>query len=387
MQLYKLFPSGSLFGLGTKADGILHDSFSNKHWSAIVVLSMRPFHKSVWISAAAILCGAITTHARPQSSAYNDIREHGAVGDGVTDNCLALQKAASACGQGTILVPAGRFATSCGIALPESCSLLGVNAQSSVLLITASTAAAVSVGDAQHYAENQKIENLTIDANGLAKDGVYLRWFHSYTLRDVWVRNALVNAFHFGDPGLPYPSYGVYVWNSTAYRGKGITIPKGSVGILLDNATDNLVTGSSVVGSETGIRVERGGNIFTNDHVWAFGPGWMSIGFDDNGFNNFWDGVEADTVRQTGLLVRRTGAMTIIRGCRFYNNAQGEDGVAVGIEFLAAKPTATIADNVFLGADASHRLALDVKLSQTANVTMAGNLARNTVRSVSVTAK
>ena len=330
----------------------------------------------IQVSAILLLVSSVSD---AQSSPYIDIRNYGAVGDGKTDNCKSLTTAAAACVNGTMLIPTGTFATSCGIALPVSCSMQGINIQASIIQISAATSGAVvTVGNPSTYAFNQKIEGLTINANGLANDGIFLRWFHGFTLRDVWVQNALVNSFHFGDPAIHYASYGTYVWSSTAYRASKVPIPIASTGFLLDNATDNMIVGSSVVGSNTGIRVNTGGNIFTNDHVWAFAPGWMTIGYDDNGLNNFWDGVEADSVKTYGLIVRRPGAVTMVRGCRFYNNRGAEDNKAVGIRIDAASISATISDNIFYGADDKHRLAQDVSAAHGSQISLSGNQAIHT---------
>jgi len=328
---------------------------------------------------AALILSIASSYCAAQATPYIDIRNYGAVGNGTTNNCTAFTNAAAACVNATMLIPAGTFATSCTITLPISCSIEGINNAASIIQISASTTGAViTQGDGSDIAQNQKIEGVTIDAKGLANDGIFLRQFHGYTLRDVTVNNALVNSFHLGDSTIS-GSYAAYIWNSTAYRASGVAIPVASIGVFIDNSTDNQVIGSTVIGSNTGIRVNTSGNILTNNHVWAFGPAWMTIGFDDNGLNNFWDADEADTVETYGLIVRQTGARTMIRGGRFYNNGSGQDNVAVGIKFSAASPIATVSNNIFSGNDPTHRLAQDIVASDFTNVTLLGNQAYNTV--------
>lgn len=69
-------------------------------------------------------------------SEYVDVREYGAVGDGATDDTVAIQAAMDAVGVngGQILVPPGTYLISDSLILPEGCSLVGVDREGCTII-------------------------------------------------------------------------------------------------------------------------------------------------------------------------------------------------------------------------------------------------------------
>ena len=60
------------------------------------------------------------------AAAVTDVVQHGAVGDGVTDDTAAFQAALAAAGQGAVLVPAGDYLIRGALQIPPHVALLGV---------------------------------------------------------------------------------------------------------------------------------------------------------------------------------------------------------------------------------------------------------------------
>ncbi len=118
-----------------------------------------------------------------------DVRDHGAVGDGRTDDHAAIMAAldaADAAGGGTVFLPVGTYAVSAPVGrddppLSRVC-LLGDGDRASRLLATAAFA---PVAGSWFMS---RIENLMIDAGGHGGPGLVIDLDKSY-IRHCWVRN------------------------------------------------------------------------------------------------------------------------------------------------------------------------------------------------------
>lgn len=88
-----------------------------------------------------------------------DPRDYGAVGDGATDDTVALQAAITAAGTGTVELPALTFKITSALTLPTGCELRGTGAKGSVIQTIADHTAITMIGGEEQAIKNLKIAN------------------------------------------------------------------------------------------------------------------------------------------------------------------------------------------------------------------------------------
>ena len=338
--------------------------------------------------------------ARTLASKLSDtvsVKDFGAKGDGATDDTTAIQNAMAYAsttenGAATVYFPSGTYEVSAPIVVNSSVQL----DPSATIQATASMAAVVEIGPdspsrgTNGYLHNAFFEGGTIDANNLANDALFLRHYEHIAVRDVTVNNFLVNGFHFNDPSLGGNNTEVIASDLHTIRTSG-NIPVSSASVLMDtNGSDNQLTDSVFTQSDIGIYVKSAGEFFSNIHVYAYPPanGAMSIGFKDEGFQNYWKGCEADGPTVYGMYV--SGFDPSIIGCRFDTvTGTNTDDATYAIYFpssSATAPTASITGSYFDGASGSTRFLSDIAASSTANIQAFGNVDINVASPANVPA-
>jgi hypothetical protein len=294
---------------------------------------------------------------------------YGADPMGAKDSTSAIQNAANAADNAntTLYVPDGLYRVTSPIELQSSVHM----EPSASIKANAAMTAVLRVGS-EKMATQMTFEGGIVDANNLAQEGIFFRQYGHVRVKDIAVKNALTNAFHFGDTAFSAGNYEAIVTGISSSRDNGV-LQDGSVGLYVDrNAADGNFSQCTFTGTDIGVKVLTGGNFFTDLHVWTpQSTGKMSVGFDDNGIGNFWKGCEADTVSSYGLRARQYN--TVVQGCRFYvNKDYGEDATATAILFDHASPAATVVDTLFSGGDGTHRWAADIA-GATSAIAVAGN--------------
>lgn len=136
---------------------------------------------------------ATTTTVGAKLRQIVNIKDYGAVGDGVTDDTLAIQRAINN-STGIIYVPSGTFMIT-GITLTAGKQLIGENRATSILKLSAALS-----GTGMINATNQEkivIANLTIDGNSLAgsKDSLVNLFGCNYARIE---NNTIINVDYFG---------------------------------------------------------------------------------------------------------------------------------------------------------------------------------------------
>jgi len=138
------------------------------------------------------------------ASTVLDVRDYGAVGDGVADDAFAIQTAldtANSVGGGTVFVPEGTFIIGTQLSIYSNTSLIGVNPGASIIKATGSmtwtSGGLIKVGTTGQ--SNITIRDLTIDGNRVNNfDATYnferqliaILDAHDFTVRDCLVKNS-----------------------------------------------------------------------------------------------------------------------------------------------------------------------------------------------------
>ena len=168
--------------------------------------------------------GAVTTTVQTKLRETVSVKDFGAVGDGVTDDTVAIQNAIDAISQGVVVFPAGTYVTSADIDLKNNVSLHGQNA---VITYTASWATYGS------FFSGAAVSN--VDISGFIFDGL-----------GSWTATPFANPYGGGNSvGFTNNQVAITFSASSAnIRVRDCTIKNVARGILLQNSKIYPIRGS-----------------------------------------------------------------------------------------------------------------------------------------------
>lgn len=304
----------------------------------------------------------------------------GAVCDGVTDAHVALQANLTAAAGGFAYIPAlKQCETSVTLTLPTALQgfWIGPGAQLQASA-TITGHGVIEQGGVGQRATNPEIYGGgVIDANGKAD---YVAWFHNFSalrIHDIFLKNSNVDGLVLGD-GAGVLSNNPWVHHVWIDRPSAISIPSGSVGLLLNNISDSeSIDNNTIVSFDQGIQVNGNNHWFAHNHCW--GRLTITQCFTDNGTGNHWESNEADSPGTYGFRIGNSAANTFLTGNTIYNNSAAPDNVLIGIYFANATPTATASNNFTYGFSSGHRIATDISSSSFTNIALCGNQDLNVV--------
>jgi hypothetical protein len=180
---------------------------------------------------------ATTTTVGAKLRQIVNIKDYGAVGDGVTDDTLAVQRAITN-STGVVYIPAGTFKIT-GITLTAGKQLIGENRATSILKLGAALAGNGMINAT--YANDIVVENLTIDGGSLVgTKNALINFFGCHNARIE--NNSIINTDQF--------AISCNSMNYAIIRGNNIVMPQ-LVGAWIDTST--VVPGSGGPVSATGL--------------------------------------------------------------------------------------------------------------------------------------
>jgi hypothetical protein len=236
-----------------------------------------------------------------------NVRNYGAVGDGVADDTVAVQAALAALpnNKGILYFPPGTY----GIGSAIQTTTPGITVRGAGLFATRIVALAGFVGNLLTIGgQFSTVEDITLDGAGLATD--ILKITNNRVLcRHLYITGATGSGLIL-EGTVTVPAHGnhftdVLVLGCTAY---GVNI-KGS--FVYDQQFEQLWVGTSGVG----VRVEGSNSFFSNLHVWGCG----SVGVEIRALSCRFANVHIETNTGSGVTVFNA-ARTVIHGGHIWKN-------------------------------------------------------------------
>ncbi|SMD83603.1 hypothetical protein BACERE00185_01289 [Bacillus mobilis] len=258
----------------------------------------------------------------------------------------------------TAIISAGLYKISTTLILPAGVSL---TMHPNAVLKAVSVLPTVLETPLNDYHFNGVISGGMIDCNDLADTGLWLRYAKQFYLEKVIVENSLKKSFKFGDLNSEKNSYGVYANGIQSHRPSGKMAPIDSIGMHVENCTDNKFFDVLMIGNKTGMLLKSSNNEIVSAHNWNYpSNGTMDIGFVVEGKGNTFTNCYADTPNTYGFHIKDYNNTLI--GCKvFVNNSDlGTDNKVIGIYVDEKGDYSSFIGCFFFGQDGTHRIARDI---------------------------
>lgn len=324
-------------------------------------------------------------------ASYITPQKFGALGDGVSDDTVAIQEAFSAAGASnsgstvsvyktatlqqlhpTIYFKSGTYLISSQLAWPQGVNIILDHA--AVIKATAKMPAMLAT-DKTVLHQRERIQGGIFDCDNLASIGISIGYFAHMSVSDVTIYRAGLHGLVLGDPAAPSPSYEAIVTDLDVWRPRDATPPFGGYGLWLRYATDSVLTRAHLMGVETGTRADMPSSVFENCHVWnssSAGAGPVTC-FDDNTYGSVYVGCYADSPSLYGFRIRNGHVQ--IQSCRAsLTPSLNPDNTLIGI--YSDQATGCGAFTIFGfrldGGDATHRWKTEIASSDMKNVDYLG---------------
>ena len=320
------------------------------------------FARAVWSSADGVEVTATgSTTARSLALRFADIfnvRDYGAVGDGVTDDTAAIQtaiNAAGAVGGGIVYFPLGTYLISSALVINVSNIQVEGSGSSAAIKTNSTTADVFTVGDGITRRDNISVKDISIDSSvtKTAGAGIHFNlagWSRVNNLRI----SKMFNGIHVEGNSVALWIGDTDIRSTTAATGVGILIeggndhylntilidnPSGSkplAGIRITQSQATWIQNCSVLNCVIGLSIDPGaGQIIT----------WLFI------INSAFDNCGDD-----GIRLNAGTATSSIRGCTFTACWSSTNG---GRGFLTTGVAGGVIDGVFVSAHRSYNNATD----------------------------
>jgi hypothetical protein len=115
----------------------------------------------------------------PEVEVVANVKEYGALGDGVTDDAAAFQKAIDAVDEGAVLIPAGDYVLKNGLAINKGVVLRGEGADKTRLLFDIDDRTAINIAK---YDRGEWID--VVDGHGFGSENIIVADGSAFKARD-----------------------------------------------------------------------------------------------------------------------------------------------------------------------------------------------------------
>jgi hypothetical protein len=289
----------------------------------------------------------------PRLNVYRNIITYGAVGDGVTDNSVALQNALSA--GYAVLIPEGTFNFSATLTLKKDSLIMGVGKKSILRYTGTGVALREPEGSYTNGYDNLKLLNFTLTTNTASQTGIELTNNYQVTLSGLYIDGGfggfLTAGIHIVSVSAAANSAVIRIVDGEIWlcAGDGIRVsgPAGAAGLWIER---NHITGNAYGINQM---VPQGAYPATN---------WQIINNVIEG--NLQGGIKAEVLIASSItgnhfensaganqVLVQIGSKGFAQGLNISNNTFGGQGAQYNIDLNSlADVTGVIAGNMFGGA-------------------------------------
>ena len=255
--------------------------------------------------------GAVTRTVSSKLQETVSVKDFGAVGNGTTDDTAAIQAAIAYATTKNIFFPAGTYLTSQPLVFTQPVFLYG-ETNTTTIKLTATAAYVIEIngsGTGSSWIYGSEINNLLLNGNGFATDGLYIKNVINATFNNIQVTNVTTAGLHLGWAQLcVFNNYicsgNVSVFTTTPVNGILIDASSSSSANTFTNITIEKVSGSGVKALSLINSVFVNGTSEGNNIGFEFGEttstGRASIG-------NSVIGVDLEANTTADIVLRNTG--------------------------------------------------------------------------------
>jgi hypothetical protein len=262
-----------------------------------------------------------------------NVRDYGALGNGVTNDSAAFAAAELAAFNAGkwIRVPDGNYLLN-----SEFIVRVNVRLEDGATLTAGAVMPAVIGTDGDVLYKNKRIVGGRVDARNLAVRGVFLRYGQYSKIIGTEVESPNLYHYQVGMLGSPVPSYEISVNDVRGDRSRGTTYEQqndGSIVLLVENCTDSHFSDNILIGADIGILDRNGGNNHYHlQHAWArMNENRMLECFVVESAKTRWTQCTADTALLNGWHVKNWH--TVIENSMVFNNGQGAPETVQGVAY------------------------------------------------------
>jgi hypothetical protein len=155
-----------------------------------------PFNVALGFAAGAVIQQVLTAAGHYAAGPFVNVRQFGAVGDGVTDDTTAINNAITyaaalgVAGGATVYLPPGTYSISSTIALAAQVRLLGAGREATRIKRSVDVVIVSVYGyGTTNHAYYSAIEHMTLDCNGSGATGLDCVYASQLMVYDLWVYN------------------------------------------------------------------------------------------------------------------------------------------------------------------------------------------------------
>lgn len=303
--------------------------------------------------------GAVPRSASSKLNEVVSVKDFGALGDGVSDDSVAIQNAINAvtsAGGGNVVFPPGTYLLNTGIVCTgNGVTLEGSGEYATIIMCAFVSGDIISIGDGTANPNNCTVSNLSITSSVSKTSGAAIRFRNGHSIKAQNIRmdanlytgfqvdgGAEQFLYYIENFEINSGTYGIYCGGAgfpqDVWVSDGIISNCTNSGILLKNISGFYFTNIDVLGCANGVASFPSGG----DRVLAgFLSSVIADTCDNSGFNFLTNGGEVADINMSscwgsscgvvdnghGLYINGTVKGVIVDGCRFINN-QG-DGILI----------------------------------------------------------
>ncbi|HET9411452.1 MAG TPA: glycosyl hydrolase family 28-related protein [Candidatus Saccharimonadales bacterium] len=252
------------------------------------------------------------------------VKDHGALGDGTTDDTTSIQAAINAAGsQSVVYFPAGTYIISAPLSLASGGAYIGSGWSSVIKQKNATNLTRLLQWSSA--ASNCLLADIMVDGNRAQNASATCYGVYGFALQYSVLRNVRVQQVNGDGYRLDGSSGGFANTSSTVRLAECWAYGNSNSGLVATSFAADIHVDGGDYGSNGGsaITYQAGSSTVRNATLWGTtgGPGLL-VG----GPSNQITGCNIEGNSQQGVVVNQFGSYTLMSGCKIYDNSQASSG-------------------------------------------------------------